>query len=271
MAHLFRLISVVLAMLAVAASAAVPQSTTYGYDHPGYGASGRLQGSGFSTAVLACQDFIARSNPYRSSPVFFREVLGLVCRYDRPAGTFFESQQLTSGLSCPANSTVSGSTCGCNAGYVENSAGTACELPPDPCKALRGQSAGTWWKDQGDDNGKPMKVGFSVCDRYNNTGGGLCVVTVGTGPDTLCVQAPGGWWQCSGPGYYTGSKAADSNKCSVGPAAGSGASPEDPSPASPPISENPPKPPSTPAPGALPSRSSTWGLQRDKDLCAGGR
>lgn len=152
---------------------------------------------------------------------------------------------------CPSNSTASGSACACNSGFVEGSGVDAgkCVAPPDPCKSLKGQSAGTWWKDQGDDNGKPMKVGFSACDKYNSTGGGLCVVTVGNGPDTLCVQAPGGYWQCSGPGYYTGSQAPNPSKCTLGPSQGTGGSPDDPVPASPPISENPPKPPLTPAPG----------------------
>jgi hypothetical protein len=162
--------------------------------------------------------------------------------------------EVKSGLGCPVNSVPGTGGCTCNSGYVENAAKTACELPEDPCKGLKGQYAGNWWKDQGDDNGKPMKVGFSLCDRYNGTGGGQCVVTVGNGPDTVCAQASGGYWQCNGPGYYTGSKAADASKCTVGAAAGSGSSPSDPAPASPPISDNPPKPPATPAPGtAAPS------------------
>lgn len=250
MAHLYRLILLAgLWWVSFASASVAPQPTGYQASSP----------APYNTVVPTLQQACVNALGWFNATFGNRYTLIGCTLGSPPEGAQFKRDDGATGYGqatnrvtqqvCPVNSTKAGSVCTCDAGYVENSTQTACEPPPDPCKGLKGQSAGIWWKDQGDSNGLPMKVGFSVCDRYNDTGGGQCIVTVPDGPDTLCVQASGGYWQCSGMGYYTGDKAANAAKCTVGTAAGSGSSPSDPAPASPPISENPRTPPATPAAG----------------------
>lgn len=261
MAHFLRLMFCGLLCLAGTAGAVVPTVASWGYSNPGYGASGPLVGSGFSTAVAACQDFIAKSNPWRSSPVFFRDVLGMACRLDRPAGTFYESQQLTTAQVCPANSALVGGQCQCSDGYIEDSTKTSCVLPPDPCAALAGQDAGDWVRDKGVNAAGtgPVSRSWSVCNAYSSTAGGKCVVTVsnatcdevGFGTDV----GPGqGFFRCVGRGIYTGTSAI-SGKCDPTSAGkGTGDSPVDPSPATPPVpGSDPPKAPTPKPPDGLPA------------------
>lgn len=252
MAHFYGLIALCLVLASASVHAVIPQVPRW-FVQSGNASTPDSYGD---TAALACQDFIARSNA-RDNPSYVYAYTGVQmlstttgnCLYTETA--FGSTQNRTKGVSqdgtiCPANSVVVSGGCQCVSPYVENSARTACVEPPDPCLALKGQSAGDWWRDTGDDNGLPAKIGFSVCDKYQPAGDGLCVATV---PSTggLCMQTEGGWWRCTGQAFYTGSKAADPTKCSPTGPGGSGDSPTDPLPSTPP-SGNPPVAPSQPDP-----------------------
>jgi len=259
-AHLHRLIFAVLVTvfsLAVQASIpTVPQvSGTWGWGGPGASAVG-------ASAAEVCAALTPAFITQYTAPgvTGFNVVVGQeptvtvsgYCQgsYVHPDGDVRYPARatlyLSGGVTCPPNSTLSGGACVCTPSMVEDSTHTSCVPPPDPCGALKGQSAGNWWRDTGDDNGLPAKIGFSVCDKYQSVGSGLCVASV---PATggLCVQTEGGWWRCTGQAFYTGSKAADPSKCSLAGPGGSGNSPADPMPATPP-SGNPPQAPSQPDP-----------------------
>ncbi|PIF76915.1 hypothetical protein CLU95_4084 [Variovorax sp. 54] len=261
MAHLLRLIvAFVLLGLSLSASALVPQASGY---MPGTASDGGfIGGTAYPTVDGACTAFQSfyntQSGPYSAVYVgnapFGSSGNSWQCYADltnKSTGALFthnaNGYAVKGGLTCPANSAQVAGGCQCTAPYVENAAHTACEAPPDPCLALKGQSAGVWWKDTGDDNGLPAKVGFSVCDKYQSAGNGLCVVTVPS-RTALCGQAEGGWWRCSGEGFYTGSTAAAPSKCSQSGPGGTGDSASDPMPSTPPVGM-PPKAPDQPAPG----------------------
>lgn len=250
MAHLFRLIvAVLVAAFSLASHALVPKQPTGWTFSDAYG-SGNL-----ASADLACAHAASVSSgvsgfgPQGGAWPDWSTSSGWNCVVTFTAGGTVNrliSRNGAGNMVCPANSTSVTGGCQCTAPYVENAAHTACELPPDPCKALKGQSAGDWWRDTGDDNGLPAKIGFSVCNKYEAIGNGLCVATV---PSTggLCVQTEGGWWRCTGEAFYTGTQAVNPTKCSPSGPGGSGDSATDPMPSTPP-SGNPPVAPSQPDP-----------------------
>lgn len=252
---------VLFAVAAGGAMATVPVATTYSWADPGIGASGPKSGSGFSTPEAACRDAIAVMNPYRSSPAVYASSTVSSCRMDRPAGTFYQSTPLTAVVACPANSTAAGSSCTCNTGYVEDSTHTSCQLPPDPCAALAGTDAGDWLKDKAANAAGtgPASRSWSVCNAYSSTAGGKCVITVS---NATCTEAgfgsdvkPGdGFWRCVGKGVYTGSSAIGGKCDAASSGKGTGDSPADPSPATPPVvGTDPPKAPSPKPADGLPA------------------
>jgi hypothetical protein len=158
-----------------------------------------------------------------------------------------------SGQSCPANSTSVSGGCQCTSPYVENAAHTACELPPDPCLALAGKSAGSKnWNGTADS--------FTFCDGWNDIGGGKCTATAWK---VLSWEDPpkSGKWVSQGDAVYTGNRA---TSCT-----GSGGSGSDPAGSTPTPDKNPP---STPAPGeAAPSpcpRGQAAGTVNGTRICA---
>lgn len=155
--------------------------------------------------------------------------------------------------SCPANSTLSGSSCVCTSPYVENAAHTSCDPPPDPCKPLAGGDAGEWWRDVGvnDAGTGPKSRSFSVCDGYNPTAGGKCVATVS---NATCTNSDSdgvsGFWRCSGHAFYTGTSGVGGKCDPTSAGKGTGETPENPMPATPPVpGTEPPKAPEKPTPG----------------------
>ena len=236
--------------------------------------SGWTKGSGVSTplypsADAACQASAGDSNPVYYAASYSRNAYssggsgaGTVgathaCYWNKTingSGEYQYGSAYNRGTAvCPSNSSMSGGVCVCNAGYVEGTGSSAgkCVEPPDPCGALAGQSAGDWWKDVGVDSSgsKPKNGGaFSVCDGYNPQGGAKCVVSIS---NPQCVNSAddgvSGFWRCTGKGVYTGSKAI-AGKCDLA-TAGSGDSPTDPAPSTPPVpNSDPPKAPAKPDP-----------------------
>lgn len=103
---------------------------------------------------------------------------------------FWHTRQITKlANGCPANSTLSGGACQCNAGFVEDETGSACVLPPPPCEALAGKSAGSrTWRGTGSS--------FSFCDLYQEVGAGKCIAT---------AYSDIGWTDPDGATYRQGS------------------------------------------------------------------
>jgi hypothetical protein len=158
---------------------------------------------------------------------------------------------------CPANSTLSGGSCTCTSPYTQDATNTKCVPPPDPCAPLKGLSAGDWWRDTGVNAAGtgPKSRSFSVCDGYNTMGGGKCVATVSNAECTNSdTDGMSGFWRCGGKAVYTGTSGV-AGKCDpVSAGKGSGDTPADPSPATPPVpGSDPPKPPAPKPADGLPS------------------
>lgn len=253
MAHVLRLILALwLALAGVAAWAVIPATSGTLY-------RATAAYAWTSDAAGACTVYIAdQSNASSTFIITFVSVSAAnqcyakyVRRSDggvQNANTIIITLQTQAGLVCPANSTLSGSTCQCASGYVENAAQTACELPPDPCAALAGKSAGEWWKDVGCassggalDCSKPAARSFTACDTKSGVGGGKCLVAVRNG--TATDLTGNGWWQIQGEGYYTGGRAPGGNCSGLGGPSG------EPPPATPQNPSAPPENPASPTPG----------------------
>lgn len=117
------------------------------------------------------------------------------------------------GKQCPANSTLAGGACSCNAGYIENENATACEEEPqaDPCELLEPACSGSQnhsvnFQLGGKKTGvsfvcmNPVVIGddgsFPGCTR-----GCLGIV----GGFTSAFQSDGGEWVTQGTAKFTGS------------------------------------------------------------------
>ncbi|WP_157632267.1 virulence factor TspB C-terminal domain-related protein [Variovorax sp. CF313] len=146
--------------------------------------------------------------------------------------------QQANGNVCPANSAAVSGGCQCNTGYVENAAHTACELPPDPCVALAGKSAGS-------KNWNGVVDSFTFCDGWNDIGDGKCTATA---YKALSWEDPpkSGKWYSQGEAVYTGNRA---SSCT-----GTGGSGSDPAGSTPTPDKNPPvnPPPGEAAPSPCP-------------------
>jgi hypothetical protein len=103
---------------------------------------------------------------------------------------------------CPANSTLSGGSCVCTSPYVENSAHTACEMPPNECQQKAGQPDGIWRYDGGY-GATANPLSSEICKKGT---GVRCVVKVAD-PQCQQVKLQGSgnpFWLCRGNAFYTG-------------------------------------------------------------------
>lgn len=106
------------------------------------------------------------------------------------------------GNGCPANSVLSGGSCTCAAGYVENSSHTGCQPVPNDCQNSAGQPAGIWRYDGGY-GADPNPLASEIC---KSGSGARCIVKV-TDPKCTQVRLQGvgnPFWSCRGEAYYTG-------------------------------------------------------------------
>jgi hypothetical protein len=110
----------------------------------GYGSS--LQQAGMSYAQQECQ---AKADSYSAtltSVVWDAGGAKPICFYTLPSGSSSNQYATVSYVygsfqGCPVNSTLSGSSCVCNSGYIEE--GGQCVPPPaDPCEATQGLTTG---------------------------------------------------------------------------------------------------------------------------------
>ena len=106
--------------------------------------------------------------------------------------------------SCPANSTLSGSTCTCNSGFTES--GSSCVVPDINNCPQAGTSAGRWSRPY--IAGKGITDPYAVCDGETPSGasdGSLCVVSV---VGDIAVGSP---YVVYGQATYTGAKSSTCN------------------------------------------------------------
>ncbi len=107
-------------------------------------------------------------------------------------------------LSCPANSTLSGSTCACNSGYTQS--GSSCIIPDVNNCPKAGTPAGRWSRPYV--AGKGISDAYAVCDGETPSGspdGSLCVVSI---VGDIAVGTP---YVVYGTATYTGAKSASCN------------------------------------------------------------
>ena len=103
-------------------------------------------------------------------------------------------QRYPAGLVCPSNSTLSGSNCNCNSGYLED--GGACVVPPEEahCQSINGSPVKTSWPS----TSMALTQNKSVCQ---TVGSYSCATTVET---TMCAEGANGAITCYGSGSVTG-------------------------------------------------------------------
>lgn len=118
-------------------------------------------------------------------------------------------QVYSTAYSCPANSTKSGSTCTCSAGYVES--GASCIIPPPVCPTA-GTSAGAYHF--------TVPAGGTTPETFQEYDG-PCVLSTGT---TVCTVAADGSRHCTAETTHTG------QACPPGGCTGSGSSSSGPAP-----------------------------------------
>jgi len=189
MANLYRLIALLISLLAIPAHALIPQQSSTGYTLGGGGPV-------FATAGDACKG--GTLTP-RSRGEF-------ACSYSH---TTFVIYPITS-QQCPANSSKSGTQCACNEGFVENQGSTAC-VESTPCDLLAEMCAGS--QGMGTDFSLPgRKAGISftcmapVAIGTNNPLPGCtkgCMAQVGG--FTTSFQSDDGSWMTQGTAKYLGS------------------------------------------------------------------
>lgn len=228
MAHLHRLIVLVLLLVAGAAHASFTAPTTTTWSRAPYngglgGASqvwGSAVGSDVTAVKAACSSAqvawaanggaVLSFNP--SSPGLNSGLSS--CSVYTSKGEFTMSKDTVT--ACPANSTGT-TSCTCSSGYTQS--GSMCvDNDTAACSSLTGQTAPSSKFDAGPSTAGPTRSSYSFCDAYNATGGGKCVAT--TVRDSCAESA--GRWVCNGPATYTGAKA---STCT-----GSGGSGTDPAP-----------------------------------------
>lgn len=215
MAHFFRLtVLAFLTFVAVSAHAVIPKVTQVQY---------RSSGTAVwvSSAETACRTEVAVQNAatYANHYQYLRfvdfsqttgEITCVSKVLNANGSTQFAEQAFPqlyrqSAFVCPANSSVSGSSCACTSPYVENAAKTACELPPSECEKLSGKSAGNRRWDAGAGFNNRSSAPHYYCDGWNPAGGGKCVAVAGNG-DAVWTFEDGHWWG-TGTAVYTGATA----------------------------------------------------------------
>lgn len=150
----------------------------------------------FNTAPAACQSWTSYYGyPYVGAPLYGTPVGSRAnCQYTQFGGTqSFEMTTRTRApdptvYTCPANSTLSGTSCTCNSGFVEQ--GSSCvDAQAAACQALQGQSLYLTFN-------SAVAPGQTACDA---TG---CNVTVGS--PIIRARTPTGATVSEGEGTFTG-------------------------------------------------------------------
>lgn len=248
MAHFYRLIACVLFLWSGAAHALVSQAVQYYNVVPYY----------YDTPAAFCASYVAYIEPaqqQQTGKVHKYTVVNCAAPLTTPgsstaSGTYvyYTNGVASNPLSwsvgfnsryagCPAHSVSVSGGCQCDAGYVENSAHTACEPPADPCLAIKGAIYG--------------EIEWDSTLKGNNYG---CLGGEGqlASCQTVAVcdytsQVPGqSGYTCRGNSYATGTR---SVMCS-----GTGETPDSPSkpPTTDPVNPDKPPVPGQPAPARCP-------------------
>lgn len=235
MAHLYRLVALcALACWSFASFALIPPVSGYRAVHQ----SKPVATAYFLTKQQACDAAPAAYSAAYGGTAFVSSFEDTACfvQSSLTGGEIFTFEGGSS--ACPANSSTAPGGCQCNAGYVENSAQTACELPPDPCVDVKGAIYG--------------EIEWASTTKGNHYG---CVGGEGmiASCQTVAVcdytqRTPGqAGYTCRGNAYATGAR---SVMCT-----GTGESSD--SPSKPPVTDpvNPDKPPvpGQPAPARCPA------------------
>lgn len=140
MAHIHRLIALVLFFALGSSFAAFPPTTEYEYTLPSL-----TSGAYFSSKLEACSAFAAYQQTLITDGgtaqvnvgasgggnCYLNKLRANGTTQSNYAGAAYGSRPL---LVCPSNSSYAGGQCSCDPGYVENSTQTACIVePPPPC------------------------------------------------------------------------------------------------------------------------------------------
>ncbi len=221
MAHVLRLIGVLLWVAAGGASAAVPLQPAGGrwttanlqgvplivsptFTGPADGASGQ-SACGVISGTFTYTDGPSQGSIYWSAGAGACVVGG----YGPLAVESVPAQ-------CPANSTPAGSACQCSSGFVEGTGsdlGKCVPVPPAACPTAGLASEDVTW------TSSSSEATYNFCEN----GAGSCGMYA---RPSICFRTGSGVYECSGTSYFTGSRPAS---CS-----GSGSTPEAPAPNKPP-------------------------------------
>lgn len=227
MAHLYRLIFGFCFFFGVGFSHAITPTAVWTTSNSPCGA-GAFTGSSLSSA---CSAYVGGGLACYTSATY---TLGGV--YPNPGGAsgacdILRNGSMSGGLSvtaskgadtCPANSTLSGSTCQCNSGYTENSDGTSCLPVPPPCEPPNVVTDGVCGPPPPPDPPKcnyPPGAGmpdtlFQMGGGANYKGGYICYLNCEAVPD-MRGQKDGKWFHW-GPYTSTGATCANSTGDSTG-------------------------------------------------------
>ncbi|QXW19831.1 hypothetical protein KXJ72_08235 [Comamonas aquatica] len=161
----------------------------------------------FSTPMAACLSV------YPGTTVILNQTATSAdCGYKRWDGVNLVSGWMVTKvtqLQCPANSSPSGNSCSCNAGYQESASGNSCE-EKDPCELLADMCSGSQGKTSAFSlSGKKTGVSFTCMSPLSFGGDPLPGCTKGcmaqVGGFTTAFQSDGGNWVTQGTAKYSGS------------------------------------------------------------------
>lgn len=189
MAYLYRLIALVfLALCGFNAHASIPATSQTGYNcgfAPGYHA----------TVLAALQGWGGLGLPHVSGPYVYNS--GSCVASIDGVPRVVQSGSTSTLYSCPANSTLSGTVCNCNSGYVED--GNACVVQQTPeeqhCASINGSPVKASWTTT-----NPSLSTRTIC---MSNAGYSCTATV-TG-DICGSMGEGQPYLCHGGGVSGGS------------------------------------------------------------------
>lgn len=217
MAYLFRLIALALALFVSSAHALVPLQEQY---------RGSQVQAWVVGPALACQQH-ATYNGWTYQTVYqLSGPYGWACQSN--VTTFRLQQQYV----CPPNSTASGGSCACNAGYVEQGSMCAVQLSPHEqfCLDTAGSAVQTSWVST-----SPSLASRTVCST-GVQGYYACNATI---EPSFCGSMDGVTYTCNGSGVKT------STTCTPSP------TPEQPTAPTLPVTEDPTPPPPGTCPGQI--------------------
>jgi len=223
MAYFFRLIAFVLCYFSASAHAVIPatQGTEYSCGIAGW----------YPARSPACTAYMEYRNIGVTGFHFVKNAtqVDASCRLDKvldSGSVFYNNAACTYGtrpaLSCPANSTIAGSSCTCNTGYQENSDSTSClpsTPPPPPCDPPNVIRDGVCGPPDPPKCNYPPGAGmpdtlFQMGGGANYKGGYICYLNCEAVPD-MRGQKDGKWFHW-GPYTSTGATCANSTGDSTG-------------------------------------------------------